>query len=118
MRVTNSICKDDNGFVWASSKTGIVRLTDDDYRIYQLPYETKGVLIVNLIYENSELTAYTNNGQVFKYNPLYDRFELLFNLNNLFEDKNFDVYSLLTDYNNDYLIALNTGLYKYKSGKL
>ncbi len=118
MRVTNSICKDDNGFVWASSKTGIVRLTDDDYRIYQLPYETKGVLIVNLIYENSELTAYTNNGQVFKYNPLYDRFDLLFNLNNLFEDKNFDVYSLLTDYNNDYLIALNTGLYKYKSGKL
>jgi signal transduction histidine kinase/CheY-like chemotaxis protein/ligand-binding sensor domain-containing protein len=118
IRVTNSICKDDIGFIWASSKTGILRLTDDDYRIYQLPYETKGVLIVNLIYENSKLTAYTNNGQVFKYNPVYDRFDLLFNLNNLLEDKNFDVYSLLTDNNNDYWIALNTGLYKYKSGKL
>src|SRR5665647_368511 len=38
-RVTNSICKDDNGFIWASSKTGILRLTDDDYRIYHLPYD-------------------------------------------------------------------------------
>lgn len=118
MRVTNSICKDDNGFIWASSKTGILRLTDDDYRIYQLPYETKGVLIVNLIYENSKLTAYTNNGQVFKYNTIYDRFDLLFNLNSLLEDKNFDVYSLLADNNNNYWIALNTGFYKYQSGKL
>src|SRR5665647_2078927 len=25
MRETNSVCKDDNGFIWASSKTGILR---------------------------------------------------------------------------------------------
>jgi len=56
-RVTNSICKDNNGFIWASSKTGILRITDDDYRIYQLPYETEGVLMVRMIYENSKLTA-------------------------------------------------------------
>ena len=36
-RVTASICKDEDGFIWASSKTGILRLTDTDYRIYQLP---------------------------------------------------------------------------------
>lgn len=118
MRVTNSVCKDDNGFIWASSKTGILRLTNDDYRIYQLPYETEGVLTVRLIYENSRLTAYSNNGQVFIYNPIYDRFDLLFNLNKLLDNKYFDVFSLLVDNYNDYWIALNTGLYKYHADKL
>ena len=64
-RVTASICKDDNGFIWASSKTGILRLTDDDYRIYHLQYETAGAIFVKLIYEHSRLIAYTNNGQIF-----------------------------------------------------
>lgn len=118
MRLTNSICMDDNGFVWASSKTGILRLTDDDYRIYQLPYETEGVLIVRLIYQNSKLTAFTNNGQVFAYNPIYDRFDLLFNLSSLLNNKNLYTYTLLTDDNNDFWISLNSGLYKYHSGKL
>ncbi|MEI2731665.1 MAG: hypothetical protein V9G08_06645 [Dermatophilaceae bacterium] len=118
MRVTNSICKDDNGFIWASSKTGILRLTDDDYRIYQLPYETEGVLMVWLIYGNSVLTAYTNNGQVFQYNSVYDRFELKFNLSELLDVKDLDVFSLVADSKNDYWFTLNIGLYKYNSEKL
>lgn len=116
MRVTNSICKDDNGFIWASSKTGILRLTDDDYRIYQLPNETEGVLMVWLIYGNSVLTAYTNNGQVFQYNSVKDRFELKFNLNELLDVKDLDVFSLVADSKNDYWIALNVGLYKFHNG--
>ena len=118
MRVTNSICKDENGFIWASSKTGILRLTDDDYRIYQLPNETEGVLMVWLIYSNSVLTAYTNNGQVFQYNPVKDRFELKFNLSELPDITDLDVFSLVADSNNDYWIALNIGLYKYHNGQL
>jgi hypothetical protein len=51
-RGMNSICKDDNGFIWASARTGILRLTDDDYRIYQLPYETAGAITVKLIYKH------------------------------------------------------------------
>ena len=116
MRVTNSICKDENGFIWASSKTGILRLTDDDYRIYQLPYETEGVLMVWLIYQNAVLTTYTNNGQVFKYNPVTDRFELKFNLSRLLDVKDLDVFSLIADSKNDYWIALNIGLYKLHEG--
>ena len=118
MRVTNSICKDNNGFIWASSKTGILRLTDDDYRIYHLPYETAGVIFVKLVYENSKLTAYTNNGQIFLYNSVYDRFDLLVNLSKMLNNKDFDLYSLLIDNSGDYWIALNTGLYKYHAGKL
>ena len=40
MRELNSVCEDDNGFIWASSKVGILRLTKDSYRIYQLTYKT------------------------------------------------------------------------------
>ena len=35
MREMASVCKDENGFIWASSKTGILRITESDYRIYQ-----------------------------------------------------------------------------------
>lgn len=118
VRVTNSVCKDDNGFIWASSKTGILRLTDDDYRIYQLPYETEGVLMVWLTFENSKLTAFTNNGQIFQYHPVSDKFELVLNLNKHFDNKNFDVFGLLTDVNNDFWIALSTGLFKFHNGEL
>jgi hypothetical protein len=38
MRQANSVCKDDNGFIWASTKSGVIRLTGDDYRVYQLPF--------------------------------------------------------------------------------
>lgn len=117
-RVTNSICEDDNGFIWASSKTGILRLTDTDYRIYQLPYETAGAIIVKLIYEHSSLIAYTNNGQIFKYNSVSDCFELLIDLCKTINNEKFDVYNLLIDHFGDYWIALNNGLYKYHSGKL
>jgi len=118
MRVTNSICKDDNGFVWASSKTGILRLTDDDYRIYQLPFETTGAIIVNLIYAHSKIIAYTNNGQIFSYNPVFDRFDLIINLHNTITDEHFDFYSLLINKSGDFWIALNSGLYKYHGEEL
>lgn len=117
-RVTNSICKDDNGFIWAASKTGILRLTDDDYRIYQLPYQTAGAIVVKLVYENSKLIAYTNNGQIFSYNLVSDRFELITDLSQSINDDKFDIYNLLIDPSGDYWIALNNGLYKYHSGQL
>jgi signal transduction histidine kinase/DNA-binding response OmpR family regulator/ligand-binding sensor domain-containing protein len=117
VRATNSVCKDGNGFIWASSKTGILRLTDDDYRIYQLPYETSGAIIVRLIYENSKLIAYSNNGQIFCYDPVFDRFDLILNLSKYIENRHFDVFNLLIDPTGGFWIALNIGLYRYKSGE-
>ena len=48
MREMASVCKDGNGFIWASSKTGILRITESDYRIYQLPYKTANIINVKL----------------------------------------------------------------------
>ena len=102
MRVTNSICKDDNGFIWASSKTGILRLTEDDYKIYQLPYESAGAIFVRLVYENKQLVAFTNNGQVFIYNQVADIFEFVVNFRKLIN----------TNFGTIPRIISNTGLFQ------
>src|SRR5690554_4332538 len=65
MREIASVCKDKNGFIWASSKAGVLRLTDNSYHIYPLPYETPNIIYTKLIYEKDSLLAFTNNGQIF-----------------------------------------------------
>lgn len=80
MREMASVCKDENGFVWASSKTGILRITESDCRVYQLPYKTANIINVRLACSHSLLVAYTNNGQFFRYDELHDRFELFLDI--------------------------------------
>jgi len=80
MRMATSICKDKKGFIWASTKLGILRLAGDDYRIYQLPFENTDIISVKLVYANSGLFAFSNNGQLFRYNAIKDQFELLINM--------------------------------------
>ncbi|MDU1906596.1 MAG: two-component regulator propeller domain-containing protein [Dysgonomonas sp.] len=120
MRETSSICKDDNGFIWTSSKTGILRITDGDYRIYPLPYRTADVITVKLIYKNSQLYAYTNNGQLFIYNELHDRFGLVVDLRELLVE--YYLHLVLNDMTIDdsgkYWFATSAGLYRYADGTL
>ena len=58
-----SICKDQYGFIWTSTKTGILRVTEDDCRNYELPCRTTDFVFVKLTYSNSQLFSYTNNGK-------------------------------------------------------
>jgi len=118
MREANSICKDNNGFIWAASKTGILRLTHDSYRIYKLPYETANVISVKLTYANSKLIATTYNGQIFCYNPIFDRFDLVINLCEALKDMQLLLHTMLIDSSGVYWIGLSTGFYKYQAGKL
>lgn len=118
MRETNSICEDINGFIWSSSKTGVLRLTNDDYRIYHLPYETADVISVKLAYENSKLFAYTNNGQIFSFNPVYDRFDMVANLGKILDNKYLSIDNLLIDDAGVFWIASSAGLLKFQTGEL
>ena len=111
MRETNSVCKDDNGFVWASSKMGVLRLAKDNYHIYRLPYKSSDFYKVKLIYKNFKLFAYTNNGQVFYYNPVFDKFELILNLNRILLD-------MLIDERGICWFSTPLGLCEYQSEKL
>jgi len=118
MREVNSVCEDDNGFVWASSKAGILRLTKYNYRAYQLPYEIPNVFKVRLVYKNSKLLVYTNNGQIFLYNSIFDRFELLTDVSRFFEKNGLLVFEILIDDSGTWWISSSGGIYKYQSGKL
>ena len=118
MRDANSVCKDSYGFIWASSKAGILRLTEDDCHIYDLPYETAAIITLKLAYKDSKLIAYTNNGQIFSYNPVYDRFDLLLSLGKVLDNKQLEVSNLLIDDSGNFWISSSAGLYQYQSGRL
>ena len=118
MRETASVCKDANGFIWASSKTGVMRLAGNDCRIYSLPYQTTDIINVKLVYKNSILLAYTNNGQVFRYNALSDRFDFLFHAGRMLNNRHLYVSSLFIDEQGAFWITSNMGLYKYSEEDL
>ncbi len=117
-RESNSICKDNYGFIWSSSKTSIIRLTEDDYHIYNLPYETANVVSVGLVYGNSALLAFTNNGQIFKYDAVSDRFILLINVVKELNEKRMSVTSVFIGDNNTIWIGTTTGIYYCQNNKL
>ncbi|MBN2806417.1 MAG: response regulator [Prolixibacteraceae bacterium] len=114
IREANSVCKDDVGFIWASSKTGVLRLTEDDYRIYQLPYSSANIINVKLVYQNQQLIAYTNNGQIFIYNRITDRFDLLVNLSKELNSTFLSVNSLVANDDGTTLyLTTSSGLIRY-----
>jgi signal transduction histidine kinase/CheY-like chemotaxis protein/ligand-binding sensor domain-containing protein len=118
LRDVNSVCEDTHGFIWASSKTGIVRLTNDDYRIYHLAYDSPDIITVKLVSAQSQLVAYTNNGQIFLYDPVYDRFDLLVNLSKKLNDPYLIIRSLVIGKSGDCWIASSAGLFTFQSGAL
>lgn len=112
---TYSICKDEKGFIWASSKTGILRVSDNDLRTYQLPHKRTDIVFTKIIYQNSQLIAYTtSNGQVFTYNELYDRFDLLVDLQLALNNQYVNIWKVIVDNEQRLLLATSIGLYRYK----
>ncbi|NDV80887.1 two-component regulator propeller domain-containing protein [Bacteroides sp. 51] len=118
MREVSSVCKDDNGFIWASSKNGVLRITEGNYRIYQLPYISANVLSVKVIYSKGRLIAFTNNGQLFIYNELYDRFDVYLDLRVPTDNLYITVEKIVTDHEQALWIASSAGLYQYKNEQL
>ena len=113
IRETNEVCEDDDGFIWISSKIGIVRYSRDDIRTYQLPYDTEDIITVRMEYTNGKLYVYTNNGQLFIYNNIQDRFELITNLAKQVEDPHVVVNRMLVDAEETIWEASTSGLLRY-----
>ena len=116
IRETNNICKDSNGFIWTASKSGVLRVTEDDCRIYNLPYKTADVLNVKLLLKNDSLYAYTNNGQIFIYNPITDKFEFIINLPKVLNQNFLVVQNINIDTKGYMWMATSYGIYRYKNG--
>lgn len=120
LREVNSISCDNNGFIWASSKAGVLRLSHDDYRIYDIPYDNSktNVLTVSLIHHGSNLIAYTDNGQVFVLNPISDQFELMFDLCQLLETRYINIHDVVMNDSGALWVATSLGVYKFHLGQL
>lgn len=118
MREAFSICKDDKGFLWVSSKTGILRISGSDYKTYQLPFNSANIISTGIIYANTVLLAYTNNGQLFIYDEIYDRFNLLADLRILLEFNYLSINKIFIDKEQELWIPTSIGLYRYKQGQL
>ncbi len=114
IRQTNMVCSDLNGFIWIASKMGLVRYSQNDISFYELPYETVDIISVRLISKENDLYAYTNNGQIFKYNPIKDCFELIINISNELRSKFIVVENILIDKVGNLWIASSFGLYLYE----
>lgn len=118
VRETFSVCKDEDGFIWSSAKTGILRVTEDHCRMYQLPYKTVDITFLKLTCEASQLIAYTNNGQIFIYNQLYDRFDFLADMRERLKNNYLTLSNIVIDQYGTLWIGSSDGLYHYKDGRL
>ncbi|GAB3027861.1 response regulator [Niabella terrae] len=117
LREAASVCSDDEGFIWASSKTGIVRINNAGYDLYRLPLESPNIIWSKLVNEKGRLYAYTNNGQIFRYNTILNRFDILVNIPKAINGSFYGITNVLVGNDNTLWIGTLTGLYKY-DGKL
>jgi len=109
-----SLCKDDNGFVWASSRSEVIRLTKDDFRSYRLPYKSKDVVFIEMASNGREIAAYTNNKQIFRYNDIADCFDPI----HLSVETDLWINEMLIGKDATYWIATQSGLYRLKDGEM
>ncbi len=116
-REAYSICKDENGFIWAATKTGILRVTDGDCRVYELPAKTINFVSVKLSYHDQQLFAYTNTGQIFRYKEPEDQFFFVKDLRELLDD-NSALSSTVVSKKGALWIASSAGLFRYKDDSL
>ena len=110
MREITAAVRDDDGFIWAASRSGVLRVASDDYRLYQLPFATTDVLQLKMASRGSLLVVATQNGQVFRYNRILNKFEQWFTLSSLLGNDNW-VTNLLIDVDGKVWISTSIGIF-------
>jgi signal transduction histidine kinase/CheY-like chemotaxis protein/ligand-binding sensor domain-containing protein len=118
LREVNSVCSDNRGFIWASSKFGIIRIAGDDHKMYKLPYANTNIITVKMTFENGRLVAYSNNGQIFLFNAITDRFDLLVDLSVELKRRHIYILNVTVDNSGAYWIGSSIGMYRFVSGEL
>lgn len=108
---------DDDGFVWAASRMGIMRATPSDCRTYSLPVSTSDVMQVKLAYNKGILAASTQNGQIFRYNRIKDHFEQWFSLADFLGNKDW-ITNLVIDNEGKVWVSTSMGIFIHSGNEL
>ncbi|HPR30463.1 MAG TPA: two-component regulator propeller domain-containing protein, partial [Prolixibacteraceae bacterium] len=96
----------------------MLRITEDEYRLYSLPYEYASIVNIKTVYRDSLLLVYTSNGQVFIYNEILDRFERFINLKKELNSVFMSTHSILIGSDHSLWISTTLGFYQYLNGQL
>ena len=117
IREPSSICKDDDGFMWVATKSGIYRLSDES-KCYNVPYTTVNIVSVELVHRKGELYVFTNHGEIFRYNKRLDRFEHYLDLLSALNVEAIYLADIKIGGDKDILwLATSAGLYHCVNGK-
>ena len=112
-----SLAQDSDGFVWAASRMGVLRATVADCKLYELPYAHANVMQVRLAYTGGTLVAATQNGQLFRYDRIHDRFDRLCDMSRQLGMKEW-ITSVAVDPAGKVWLGTSVGIYVYDQGKL
>lgn len=108
---------DDNGFVWGASRMGIIRTTPSDVHKYDMPVSSFDVMQMKLAYNKGVLAAATQNGKIFRYDRIKDRFELWFSISDTLGNKEW-ISNLVIDNRGIPWVSTSIGIFNYSDNSL
>lgn len=114
----NSVCKDADGFLWVASKNGVLRIADNGSRTYQLPYSSMNVVSVELEHREGRLVAFTNQGEIFRYDREADKFVRCLDLVKALRAESVYLSQVRLDDEGRMWLGGSAGMQMYKDGKL
>ncbi len=121
---TFSIVYDRKGFIWVSTRNGVDRFSGSDFKSYRL-LNAQGDDVAGRT--NTVISApdtlpcvYTNNGDVFRYAPCHDRFNLVVSFSDILQLTDLYVNSVTYTNENTIFVCHSSGLLRYNiaSGKV
>ena len=111
-RDVGSVRVDDAGFVWASTKLGVIRVASGSSKTYALPADNTSIRDVRLEYASGVLYAYLDNGKVFRYDAAADRFVNHVDISGLVSSGRLSVYQMICDVEGNLWFACSLGVLK------
>lgn len=106
-----SLCKDNDGFLWVASRTDIIRISDAEHTIYNLPDSHRGANNFRLKYIGNRLIAFNTKGDIFQYDVKLDKFKKLIDVAKAVNNKEVYVSDVIIDSKGTLWIASSDGLF-------
>lgn len=110
-----SICKDSVGFLWVASRTDIIRISDTEHTIYNLPDSHRGANNFRLKYIAGRLIAFNTKGDIFQYDVKLDNFKKLIDVAKAIDNKEVYISDVIVDTEGTLWIASNSGVFHSRS---
>lgn len=106
-----SLCKDHDGFLWVASRTDVIRISDTEHTVYNLPDIHRGANNFRLKYLYNRLIAFNTKGDILQYDEKTDRFVKLIDVAEAINNKEVYITDVITSPDGELWIASSDGLF-------